>query len=108
MKKETYRPLPDSVTIRNSKTEGLGLFAKKRIKAGHSLGVSHIEIKYSDMSDDGAMMIRTPLGGFINHSEEPNCIRIKSSMYDCWYLVTLREIKPREELTLKYTLYKLD
>ena len=49
-----------------------------------------------------------PLGGFINHSEEPNChrtqVRIKPG-FDKWTITVIKNIKAGEELTLKYTMY---
>ena len=70
-----YRPLPDGLTIKNSPIEGLGLFATKDIKKNSFIGVTHIrdeqfETKY----------IRTPLGGFYNHSNEPTVIRMVSDV----------------------------
>ena len=57
-----YRPLPKEVTIKESKIEGLGLFATEDIEQGHDFGISHItNIGFQDGH------IRTPLGGFINH-----------------------------------------
>ena len=69
-----YRPLPKSLTIKNSPIEGLGLYATKNIKANTFIGLTHIrdeefENKY----------IRTPLGGFYNHSNNPNVIKIVSN-----------------------------
>ena len=49
------------------------------------------------------MAIRTPLGGFINHSQKPNCKKIVFE--DETHLKAIRKIKKGEELTLKYTLY---
>ena len=49
--------------------------------------------------------IRTPLGGFINHSEEPNCYLALSQDWDdyrVYNLVTLEKIESGEELTLDY------
>ncbi len=37
----TYRPLPEELTIKESKIEGLGLFAKEFIPRETMLGVSH-------------------------------------------------------------------
>ena len=37
-----YKPLPDSVEIRNSPIHGVGLFAKTLIKKGKHLGISHV------------------------------------------------------------------
>jgi SET domain-containing protein len=45
-------------------------------------------------------IIRTPLGGFINHSETPNCIIEKEE--DIWYLETTDDITDNEELTVRY------
>ena len=49
-------------------------------------------------------IFRTPLGGFLNHSNEPNCARV--GLNDKWYLKTIKDINKNEELTLKYTMYK--
>jgi len=92
-----YRPLPKSLTIKSSGIEGLGLFATQDIKANTQLGVSHIII-----SDE---IIRLPLGAFINHQDNPNCVRI--TVGNKSYLHTIKEIKQDEELTLKYTIYKV-
>jgi SET domain-containing protein len=93
----TYRPLPKSLTIKPSGIDGLGLFATQDIKAGTQLGVTHIII-----SDD---IIRLPLGGFINHTDNPNCVRINVANKS--YLHTLKDIKQDEELTLKYVMYRI-
>ena len=93
----TYKPLPESLTIKSSGIEGLGLFATQDIKAGTQLGVTHIII-----SDD---IIRLPLGGFINHTDNPNCVRINVANKS--YLHTLKDIKQDEELTLKYVMYRI-
>jgi len=95
-----YRPLPNSLTIKQSEIEGLGLFAKEFISAGTNLGISHVA---SDRFDNG--WIRTPLGGFVNHSDEPTCRTILKK--EEVYLETLKDIQSGEELTLKYTWYKI-
>ena len=92
-----YQPLPDELYIRRSTIEGMGLFAKQDIDGNVDLGMTHIIVK--------GEIIRTPLGGFINHSDEPNCIKIKEG--DRYNLFTLRDIKAEEEITLKYTFYKI-
>ena len=69
-KKKTYRPLPDNLFIEESLINGQGLFASNDIPAGTDLGVSHVEIEKDKMSPKE--LIRTPLGGFINHSDNPN------------------------------------
>ena len=100
-----YKPLPDSVVIRESPIHGYGLFAKSPIKKGFHLGVSHIYAPGFETS-----YIRTPVGGFINHSDEPNCSKIESpeeSMLTYFSLVTSRNIEQGEELTVTYTLYNV-
>ena len=105
-----YKPLPDTLTIKKSGIDGLGLFAKEDIGQGTNLGMSHIEI--------GDKMIRTPLGGFINHSGNANCVKVELRMtnqdkpdlkfnYKKWNLITLQDIKEGEELTVRYTFYKV-
>ena len=63
--KKTYRPLPDNLFIEESLINGQGLFASNDIPSGTDLGVSHVEIEKDKMSPKE--LIRTPLGGFINH-----------------------------------------
>ena len=92
----SYNPLPIGCTIRPSWIEGLGVFAIKEIKSDTKLGVSHIDFENE--------IYRTPLGGFINHSEKPNCERVDHQ--DKWYLKTIKDINKNEELTLKYKMYK--
>ena len=68
-----YRPLPDGLTIKNSSIEGLGLFATKEIKRNTFIGVTHVRDEQFENK-----YIRTPVGGFYNHSNEPNVIRMVS------------------------------
>jgi len=95
----TYRPLPSQLTIRQSGIEGLGLFAVEDIKSDTDLGLTHIvdETKLNGF-------IRTPLGGFINHSETPN-LQILKQPNGNYHIGTLSDIKIGDELTLKYNLY---
>ena len=90
-----YKPLPDSLTIKKSNIQGLGLFAVKTIAKNTDLGMIHFSF--------GELLIRTPLGGFINHSLKPNCKKLDLDQE--WHLKTLIDIKKDEELTLKYTMY---
>lgn len=101
MNKKYYRPLPDSLTISKSKIEGIGLFAVKDINGGEILGISHVYNKEFDNN-----YIRTPIGGFINYSKDPNCCIVAiDSQSKNLSLVTLKEIHAGEELTLKYQMY---
>ena len=106
---EMYKPLPDNVRLGFSDIHDIGLFAKEGIAQGANLGMTHVQI-----SDT---IVRTPLGGFINHKDNPNCEKVKLRFtsedkqpayhFNKWNLITLRNIKEGEELTLKYTFYKL-
>lgn len=110
-----YKALPDCLTIDKSKIHGLGLFATEDIDEGTSLGVSHIKNTSGKFEDN---YIRTPLGGSINHSDDPNCIKfipdvviapdIKTSFPEYMSLKTIRDIKRGEELTVTYTLYSVE
>ena len=107
MEKEImYKPLPESVTIKQSGINGLGLFADQKIMQGTNLGMSHIKI--------ADQLIRTPLGGFINHSNTPNCNKAELLMkndsfdYKKWNLVTTEDVKEGEELTVRYTFYDIN
>ena len=66
-----YRPLPDGLIIKKSPIEGLGLYSTKDIKANIFIGVTHI---FDEKFENN--YIRTPLGGFYNHSNEPNLQRM--------------------------------
>ena len=121
-----YRPLPKNLTIKDSKIDGLGLFSKTKIQKNSFIGITHV--KHNDFQD---MYIRTPLGGFYNHSKNPNVtkissdtlpkydfgqnieIKIKESLEDknnnklkYFYLVSLKDIEPGEEILAKYTFYE--
>jgi len=108
-KEISYKPLPSNLTIKQSTIHGLGLFATEDIKANHELGIIH---HYHN-----EYIIRTPLGGFINHSDQPNCKKIKQvdqgfnvigSFVDVKYiLITKQNISKGDELTLAYDLYKI-
>jgi SET domain-containing protein len=103
-----YKPLPNALTIKDSGIHDLGLFAKEGLAQGTNLGTCHIKI--------GEHILRTPLGGFINHSNTPNCVKVELKSADQesahyphkhWNLVTTRDIKAGEELTVRYTFYKV-
>ena len=84
----------------HSDIQGQGVFTTRDLSVGCKLGESHYRIDEE--------LIRTPLGGFINHSEDPNChrtqVRIKPG-FDKWNITVIKNITAGEELTLKYTMY---
>ena len=105
-----YKPLPESLTIKQSEINGLGLFANQDTKQGTNFGMCHLKI--------GDTIFRTPLGGFINHSNTPNCIKAELRMtnedlkghqynYKKWNLITSQDIKKGEEITVRYTFYNV-
>lgn len=99
-KPKYYKPLDDRLTIKSSTIDGLGLFATEDISVGENLGISHV---YDERFTN--QFIRTPLGGFINHSDTPNLKAYIDA--DFRYIKTLRHIKAGEELTLEYNLYNV-
>ena len=68
-----YRPLPKQLTIKNSPIEGLGIYANEDIKKNIFIGVTHIRDEQFENK-----YIRTPLGGFYNHSNNPSIMRMVS------------------------------
>ncbi len=97
----TYRPLPDFLYIGESQIEGQGLLAKKDLLPNQVLGITHVQ---DDRFENG--YIRTPLGAFFNHSNDPNCQAYKEE--DFIMFRTIKEIKAGEELTAFYWLYSLE
>ena len=94
-----YKPLPEYLEVDSSDIEGSGVFATEDIDADLDIGMTHIKVPILQG------YIRTPLGGFVNHSEENNCYLIEKLDWDdyrIFHLVTGRKILAGEELTLNY------
>jgi hypothetical protein len=89
--KNNYRPLPKELTINRSMIDGLGVFAVVNIEAGINLGTTHWLI--------GDKLYRSPLGGYLNHSDNPNTF-----IDEEFNLFTVRDINTDEELTVFYRL----
>jgi len=107
----TYRPLPQYLTIGPSKIEGLGLIATDNILSNVEIGITHVyDLRFEDN------FVRTPLGGFINHSEEPNCeivfknlkTSVERRLPVTRLLSSIKPISKGEELTVKYKLYEFN
>lgn len=88
------------MVIKESEIHGLGLFAAENISSGTVFGISHV---MDDRFENN--YIRTPLGGFYNHSEEPNCETYRLGEFT--YLKATRDIGTGEEITCYYTLYPI-
>ena len=109
MKKDNWHPLKSCLTIAKSKIEGLGVFFFFFIPEKTDIVMSHFfTISFPDT------YIRTPLGGFINHHEIPNCSaefrdtdptigKIKHIR-----IITQKRLAAGEELTVKYVINKLE
>jgi len=98
----SYKPLPDFLTIKDSPIDGQGIFTTEKIKANSLIGVTHHP---NERSEDG--FIRTPLGGFGNHSDDPNCFKLLMQESGDWWIGALKDIMAGEEITWCYTLYKI-
>lgn len=98
---DPYKPLPEYLAIGPSDIHGAGIFAQDDIPNDIEIGISHI---YDPNFQHD--YIRTPLGGFINHSEEPNCELVEDNDdTDYRRLKTVKKIEAGKELTVKYSLY---
>ena len=101
--KDPYKPLPNYLSIGPSDIHGVGIIATEDIPGELELGTSHV---YDPNFQHN--YIRTPLGGFINHSDEPNCELVeKDDDYHYKAIRTTKKIEAGEEITLKYSLYDI-
>ena len=92
-----YQALPSRLHVKDSPVSGQGIFAREDIPPGFVLGMSHLVVD--------EVIYRTPLGGFINHNDDPNCMKWAEG--DKYFVKTLRPIHKGEELFLSYTFYKV-
>ena len=96
-KRSGYQALLNILEIKDSGVAGQGVYAKEVIPKDTILGVSHV------IMDDE--IHRTPLGGFINHKDKPNCIKyLEGNKY---YIKTTKKIGRGKELFLKYSFYEV-
>ena len=109
-----YKPLPDGLYIGMSSIEVQGVYTSRALFKCCQLGESHYRVATNDVpskhtEENKSILIRTPFGGFINHSDKPNChrshIRVKPGL-DKWIIPVVEDVNPVDELTLKYTMYE--
>lgn len=79
----------------------MGVFAKYDIPENYDFGITHV---VDERFSDG--YIRTPFGGFINHSFTPNCKIVE--IEDTLHIKTIQNIVRGEELTMDYRPYYTD
>ena len=94
-----YKPLPEYLGIKKSDIEGYGIFAETTLEGDLDLGATHIKMPIYEG------YVRTPLGGFLNHDDEPNCHLVQIYDWDdykVFHAFTLRAIEFGEELVLDY------
>ena len=89
MSDAVYCPLPTYLTIKSSQIHGLGLYTLVDLPADYEFGITHV---HDERFEDG--YIRTPLGGFFNHSSNPNCDAYVDGQFI--KLKTLQEIEAGE------------
>lgn len=93
-----YRPLPEKFQMKVSDIEGHGVFTQQFISKGYiEYEVpTHIEL-------DDNTLVRTSLGGWLNHSDTPNCTLIMEYQnYPKYYIKLLKDIQLGHEITLNY------
>ena len=94
-----YKPLPDNLEIKKSDIDGHGIFAKHTLRKGVDLGSTHIKVPMIHG------YVRTPLGGFVNHSSDNNCILYVKEDWDdyiIYNIITTKKILANEEILLNY------
>ena len=101
-----YLALPENLEVQNSPIHGQGLFATADIPKGTELGESHsflmqdydVETKTWSRKE----WIRTPIGAFLNHSNNPNVTVETKGSGNTAFLIALKDIPEGEEITVTY------
>lgn len=96
----TYSPLIEELSIQNSSIEGVGIFTKKTLEKDFFLGISHLVNESGFFHNN---LVRTPLGGLINHSDTPNVTMEFDGVNNHYYFITNSEVEYMTELTLDYS-----
>ena len=128
--KYTYDPMEGLFDIKDSPIQGKGLFVRPFIEIEEGTvysdrnfyklnlrhpfyGMSYIEFKIPIKThlefnyNEQKYLERTHIGGFINHSDKPNCKIEKVDTegqlpYNFYTLIALRDVYGGEEITLNY------
>jgi hypothetical protein len=90
----SYQLCPPMLYIDVSNIHGIGVFAKEALNKGLILGKTHL------MHEDKCL--RLDFGGMINHSNNQNCKIVKLDNSGFYYLRTVKDIYPAEEITVDY------
>ena len=109
-KEHHYQALPECVEVKRSEGKGHGLYAAIDIAAGSYIGISHLALIPDQQKYIKRDYIRTPIGGFINHSEFPNCALVRHPRTEkptelgiVTHMWAIKPIKKGTELTCFYT-----
>ena len=109
-KEHHYKALPECVEVKISEGKGHGLYAAIDIPAGSYLGITHLTLATQQIEYIKRNYVRTPLGGFINHSETPNCALLRhprpnkpKELGIVTHMWAILPIKKGSELTCFYT-----
>lgn len=103
--KHQYKPLPPKVRLGKSDIDGHGIIADEYLPANTYIGITHIEGADPKHFHNG--LYRTPLGGYLNHSPNPNCILLPDAIGKLyWFLYTSEAVQIGDELCVDYALYR--
>tara|TARA_R110002110_G_scaffold16569_34_gene71729 strand:- start:35 stop:817 length:783 start_codon:yes stop_codon:yes gene_type:complete len=90
----SYQPFPEGVTLGASLVHGVAVCAETTFEKGHEFGITHV--KHADFEDG---YVRTPLGGLLQHADDPTCELYADGEYV--RLRCIRRIGSCMELTIK-------
>jgi len=90
----SYRPLKEFLTVKESKLNGLGLFATQKLEHPVNLGLSHFMYKNE--------LKRETYIDFVNHSKTPNLEITWNDKTNEASCKTIKDVEKGEELTVDY------
>ncbi len=98
-----YSPLPSSFSIGESVIDGLGIHTTRAVESGE---VFFDRETHTQLPGEEGQLLRSGLGSFINHSDDPNFTLYKSAPDENdivqYFLKSLRVVYRFEEVTLNY------